>query len=61
MADNWGVYTNDWGVSTDVNMDDINHISSLEHRDKHGMIRKIVTGKLNIEDNLEEFTFDYIK
>ena len=50
----------EWGVFTNVNTDDVNHLCSTEHRDEHGRIWKPITGKINIKDNLKGFRFDYV-
>ena len=52
MKDDQGVYTKDCGVSTNVNMDDVNHPCSIEHIDKRERICNTITDKLNIEDKL---------
>ena len=52
VKDDQGVYTDDCGVSTNVNMDDVNHPCSIEHIDKRERIRNTITDKLNIEDKL---------
>ena len=53
VADYWGMYTN-------VNTDDVNHPFSVEHRDKLGIIRKPITGKLDLKGKLKWFIFDYL-
>ena len=59
LAYSWGVYTNNWGVYTNVNMDYIDHPCYVEQRDKRGRIRKPILSKLDLEDNLEGFIFEY--
>ena len=56
----WGVYTNDWGVYNISKMDDINIPCSVEHRGERGRIRNEITGELNLYNNLEGFSFDYL-
>ena len=60
VTDNWGVYTNNWGVSTNTNTADINHPYSVEHRGETGIIRNTITGKLNLNINIEGFSFIYL-
>ena len=50
----------DWGMSNNVNMVGINYPCSVELSDECGMIRKTITGKLNLEDKLEGYSFDYL-
>ena len=50
----------DWGVSTNVNTDDVYHPCYIELRDECGKIRKLITGKLDFEDKLEGFSLDYL-
>ena len=49
--------SNDWGVSSNINTDDVNHPCSIKHGDKLGIIWKPTMGKQNIEDKFKGLIF----
>ena len=51
------MYINYCGVSTNVNIDDVNRPCYIEDRDKRERIHNTITDKLNLENNLEGFSF----
>ena len=57
VANDYGVYTNEWVMCTNVNADDVNNPCSIEHRDKYGIIWNKIMGKLNLKNKLERFIF----
>ena len=57
VSKNWGVYTKDWGVSTNINTNDVNYPCSVERRYERRTIWNKITGKLNIDNNIKGFSF----
>ena len=52
--------TNDWVVPANINMDDMNHPCSVEHRDERGIFWNTTTDKLNLKNKLKGLCFVYL-
>ena len=53
VSNYWGVYTNDWFLSNNVNAYDVNHLCYIEDIYEGGIIQNTITGKLDVKSDLE--------